>query len=133
MEENKIIVIVAQEFYGNLTMTEIKEKNMDDFILGHLDERYNAEFFGDKIDRTIIDIPNTNLVIIYNKYQEEERLELKAELFKGRENEAKATAIIPEKSLTIYSRCIVCRRNEDGSFDSIEDDDYNVITKYLVA
>lgn len=133
MSENKIITIVAQEFYGNHTITEIKEKNIDDFILGHLDEKYNAEFFGEKIDRTIINIPNTKLVIIYNKYQEEDKLALKARVYKDRENKVKPTAIIPEKDITIYSRCIVCRINEDGSFDSIEKSDYNIITKYLIA
>lgn len=130
--KNKIITIVAQAFYGNRVMTDVEIDDLDYFILGHLDNSRKLYSF-EKLDRTVVPIPNSNLVIVYNKYQEESQLELDAEVFKGRENEAPAAAIIPEIGFKIYSRCIVCRMNKDGSFDSINDDDYNIAIKYLMA
>ena len=32
----------------------------------------------------------------------------------------KPLATIPELDLTLYSRCLVCRMNEDGTFASLE-------------
>lgn len=132
-KNNKNITIITQEFYGNRTMTEVKSENIDNFILGHLNEKYDAKFFNEKIDRTIINIPNTNLAIIYNKYQEDFRVALKAKIYAETGYEAKPTAIIPEKNLKLYSRCIACRINENGNLDSIKDSDYSIITKYFTA
>lgn len=132
-KNNKNITIITQEFYGNRTMTEVKSENIDNFILGYLNEKYDAKFFNEKIDRTIINIPNTNLAIIYNKYQEDFMAMLKAKICAETGYEAKPTAIIPEKNLKLYSRCIACRINENGNLNSIKDSDYSIITKYFTA
>ena len=61
----KRILITAQAFYGNRTITRIKEEDMDPFILGYLD----ASLFSNnkKIDRTLIPIPGTeHLFLVYN-------------------------------------------------------------------
>ena len=33
-------------------------------------------------------------------------------------------AIIPERDIVLYSRCIVCRMNEVGEFEDLENEDY---------
>lgn len=116
MKEN-LISIVAQAFYGNKTETEISKNNIDHFILGYLD---NSIEITSPIDRTIVHVPNTdNVVIIYNKYQEEKHM-----------NENPLT-YIPENNIKIYSRCIVCRMNESGEFESLEYEDFDKFMKYL--
>lgn len=124
MNKNNIITIVTQEFYGNRTMTEINIDNLDRFVMGILTSR---KLFEDEIiDRSIIYIPNTNLVVIYNKYAEEHR----RELIKGKEDRVKPTAIIPEINAVLYSRCIACRI-EEGELKSVKEDDFDIIIKYF--
>lgn len=129
MNENKnLIKIVSQAFYGNKMGTEIEVEELDRFVLGHLDDFETNE----EIDRTIINVPNTNnLVIVYNKYQEEERLQRKEKLLKEDGYELKPLATIPELDLKLYSRCIVCRMNEQGEFESLQKEDYDKFMKYL--
>lgn len=118
MKKN-LINIVAQAFYGNRTSTEIRKEDIDRFILGYLDDSIKIE---SQINRTVINIPNVNdIVIVYNKYEEEE----------AKHNNAKPLAVIPENNIKIYSRCIVCRINENGEFESLQNDDYNKFMKYL--
>lgn len=124
-----MINIVAQAFYGNKVGTSIEVKNIDSFILGNLDG-INASY--EKVDRTIVKIPNTdNLVIVYNKYQEEDELKRKDELFKNKDYILKPTATIPEINFELYSRCIVCRVNDNGEFESLRDGDFEKFEKYL--
>lgn len=114
----KDIVILAQAFYGNGVQTVIDVKNVDRFILGYIDSSLKVT---EKIDRTVVRVPNTdNLVIIYNKYQEEKYSHLKP------------LAIIPEINLNIYSRCIACRMDENGELESLESEDFEVIDKYFI-
>ena len=116
---NNLLKIVAQAFYGNRTGTEVKVENLDSFILGYTDNFIKVT---EKIDRTVVKIPNTNnLVIVYNKHQEEEKKDLKR----------KPLAVIPEKDIKIYSRCVVCRMNENGEFESLQNEDYKKFMKYL--
>ena len=113
------INIMAQAFYGNRTETSINVKDMDRFILGYLD---NSIPITEKIDRTIVNVPNAdNIVIVYNKYQEED------EHSRG----VNPLVIIPEEDIKIYSRCIVCKTNESGEFVNLNTDDYDKFMKYL--
>ena len=135
VEENKpkgrVIGIMTQAFYGNRTLTEVYEKNLDRFILGYLDDSFKVS---SPIDRTIVRIPHTeNLVIIYNKYQEEETLQYKEKYYLEDNYVLKPLAIIPELNLELYSRCIVCRMNEQGELESLQDDDYKKFIQYLAA
>lgn len=121
--------IVSQAFYGNRVSTEIKKENLDRFILGYVDSRIPVT---EKLDRTIINIPNTNnIVLIYNKYQEEEKLKSKEELLKKENYKLKPLATIPESNVEIYSRCVVCRMNENGELESLQSGDYEKFVKYL--
>ena len=86
----------------------------------------------EKIDRTIINIPNTdNLVIVYNKYNEEEALKRKEEAFAEDGYETKPLVTIPENNIKLYSRCIVCRMNENRELESLQNGDYEKFVKYL--
>ena len=111
------IKIISQAFYGNRTCTEIKISEMDSFILGCLD---HTRVITEGIDRTIIRISD-NIVIVYNRHREES----------ARKNGYRPLAVIPEMNLEIYSRCIACRMNENGEFESLKGEDYEIVMKYL--
>lgn len=124
-----LIKVVAQGFYGNRTGTEINREEIDRFVLGYLDDSITIT---EKIDRTIVNVPNTdNIVIVYNKYEEEYELARKEKLLNEENYELKPNVIIPENNFEIYSRCIVCKVNEDGEFESLKNGDYEKFVKYL--
>ena len=125
---NKKISIVAQAFYGNRVGTEINLDEVDKFILGYTD---NSIEVTEKINRTIVNIPNTDNVIVYNKYQEEEELNRKEKLFKEKDYVLKPLAVIAEENIEIYSRCIVCRISADGELESLQSGDYEKFVHYL--
>lgn len=117
---NNIIAIVSQAFYGNRVGTEIHKKDVDRFILGYQDDTIVTE----PIDRTIVNIPNTDgIVIVYNKHREDNE--------KKNNHGQNPLAIIPEENIEIYSRCIACRIDEHGELVSLKEGDYNKIIKYF--
>ena len=124
-----LLSIITQAFYGNRTGTEIRPDEVDNFILGHLD----SFPWNDSIDRTIIRVPDTEeLVIIYNRFQEEKSLQQKEEWFREDGYVAKPLAVIPEIGLELYSRCIVCRQDPvTGELKSMQDEDYEIACRYL--
>ena len=138
MKKNDEMAILIQHFYGNRTVTFIDPDKFDAIMLGDLDAKKIEETHDrKKIDRTIIRIPDTeNLVLVYNKYQEEEHLkELQhfiQEVYK-RKDRFNPSAVIPEKGIVLYSRCIACRINEDGALVSLEEEDCPKVVKYLTA
>ena len=124
-----LITIVAQAFYGNRTGTQIRRADLDAFLQGYVDATH---FSGENIDRTIVSVPETdNLVIVYNKYQEAEAIQKKELLLKKEGYQKKPLAVIPSTGLEIYSRCIVCRINEAGEFESLQPEDYEKFMHYL--
>lgn len=128
-KKNDLLAIVSQAFYGNRTGTEIREENIDRFILGYQTDYHIPET--KPIDRTIINVPNTdNIVIIYNKYQEQRELQRKKELLENENYELKPLVIIPENGIELYSRAIVCRM-ENGELKSLENEDYGKFMRYL--
>ena len=123
------ISIIAQGFYGNRTGTDIRIEDIDRFILGYLD---NTIPVTEAIDRTIVHLPGSELlVLIYNKYEEEERRSLKTRAWEEAQYEIKPLASIPEMGMEIYSRCIACRMTAAGDFQSIENEDLDILGKYL--
>lgn len=120
---NDVIKVVAQAVYGNRVETEIDKNNVDRFILGYLD---NSISVSEEIDRTIVGIPNEdNIVIVYNKHEEEK------ELRRAEELSMKPLVVIAEKNIEIYSRCIVCRIDSNGELASLQNGDYEKFVKYL--
>ena len=128
-KNSELLTIIAQAFYGNRTMTFIPPEDIDRIILGYPGRRFEVE---EPIDRTIVRVPGSdNMVLIYNKYQEERRLKDKERYLKEENYELKPLAVIPELNLTLYSRCIALRMNENGEFESLQDEDGEFIVKYL--
>ena len=126
---NDVIKVVAQAVYGNRVETEIEKKNVDRFILGYLD---NSIDVSEEIDRTIVKIPNEdNIVIVYNKHEEEKELHRKEEAFNNDGYELKPLVVIAEKNIEIYSRCIVCRIDANGELESLQNGDYEKFVNYL--
>jgi|LSQX01.1.fsa_nt_gb hypothetical protein len=127
--KNELICIISQAFYGNRTGTEIRRENIDRFILGYQTDDVDVT---EAIDRTVIHLPGSdNLVLVYNKYQEEERLKVKERALREDNYVIKPLAAIPELNLEIYSRCIVCRMNADGVFESLAEGDFEIWDRYL--
>ena len=138
MKKNDQITILIQHFYGNRTTTYISPDDFDAIMLGCLDKKlFEERHDREKIDRTVIRVPDTeNVVLVYNKYQEEERLkELQhfiQEVYKNRYR-FNPSAVIPEMGIVLFSRCIACRINEDGALISLEKEDYPKVVQYLTA
>ena len=127
--QKHLITIMTQAFYGNRTITQIKKDGVDGFVLGNVD---GDVMTWQKVDRTIVRVPGTdNLVIIYNGIKEVEALQRKEKALKEKGYEMKPLAVIPEENLEIYSRCIVCRMNEIGELESLQNDDYDKFMHYL--
>lgn len=138
MKNNDQIAILAQGFYGNRTVTFINPEDFDAMLLGYLDAGlFNKMCDKEKIDRTIIRVPDTeNLVLIYNKWQEEDTLKELQDYIQTvhvKKERFNPTAVIPEMSIVLYSRCFVCRTNEEGELVSLEEDDCKKVIKYLTA
>ena len=128
-KRNDMIAIIAQAFYGNRTGTKVRVDELDRFILGYLDGHITVS---EPIDRTIIQIPGTdNVVLIYNKHQETERLEDKQRYYEEDGYVLKPLAAIPELGLEIYSRCIACRMDKEGKLQSLQPEDYEMLMQYL--
>lgn len=126
---NDVIKVIAQAFYGNRTEVDIKQNDVDSFILGYLDDTVVDK---KRVNRTIVRIPNVdNVVIVYNKLEEEKERNRKEELFKEENYVLKPLVVIEEDCVEIYSRCIVCRVDEHGELASLEDGDYEKVAKYL--
>ena len=132
------MTILIQHFYGNRTTTYISPDDFDAIMLGCLDKKlFEERHDQEKIDRTVIRVPDTeNVVLVYNKYQEEKRLkELQhfiQEVYKNRYR-FNPSAVIPEMGIVLFSRCIACRINEDGALISLEKEDYPKVVQYLTA
>ena len=123
------IFIISQAFYGNRTGTEIRRENIDRFILGYQTDDFDVT---EPIARTVVHLPGSDdVVLIYNKYHEEERLVDKERALREDNYILKPVASIPEANLDIYSRCIVCRMNADGVFESLGEGDYEIWGRYL--
>ena len=132
-EENakgELIRVIIQGFYGNRTATDVREENVDRLILGYVG---GSEFpVTEPIDRTIVPIPGyDNLVLVYNRFQEEEQRLKNKRWLEEDGYEAKPLAFIPEEGIEIYSRCLVCRIN-DGRLESLQPEDFQPgFMKYL--
>lgn len=127
--KNNVINIISQAYYGNRTGTSIRPEAIDRFILGYQTDDLPVT---EPIDRTVIALPGSDrVVLIYNKYQEEESLEYKKEAFERDNYVMKPLASIPELSLELYSRCIVCRMSPAGEIENLENEDFEIWSRYL--
>ena len=72
MESSKLINVVAQQFYGNRTGSEIRTDKINYFLKGILSpELFPGE--DQTVNRRIVRIPNDeHIVIVYDQNQEDE-------------------------------------------------------------
>lgn len=130
--EEKETVFTHPEKYGfvevaminnnKFSIVTMQKEAVDYFIVGYTGIPKRL-FAYDKIDRSIIKLPNTdNLVLIYNKYQEEEV---------RKDNVTKSNISIKENNTAIYSCCIVCRMDADRNISSVTQEDCKIVSKYL--
>jgi hypothetical protein len=137
MNKEKKMTIIAQGLYGNRMMTSIDPEHFDALMLGYLDMgAYEFMRNEEKIDRTIIRVPDTeNLVLVYNRFREEKRLRSLQEFIQtvriNKFDRFDPSAVIPEKGMVLYSRCIACRITEEGELISVEQGDYEKVCRYL--
>jgi hypothetical protein len=137
MNKEKKMAIIAQGLYGNRMMTSIDPEHFDALMLGYLDMgAYESMRNEEKIDRTIIRVPDTeNLVLVYNRFREEKRLRSLQEFIQtvriNKFDRFNPSAVIPEKGIVLYSRCIACRITEEGELVSVEQGDYEKVCRYL--
>lgn len=137
MNKEKQMTIIAQGLYGNRMMTSIDPEHFDALMLGYLDMgAYEFMRNEEKIDRTIIRVPDTeNLVLVYNRFREEKRLRSLQEFIQtvriNKFDRFNPSAVIPEKGIVLYSRCIACRITEEGELISVEQGDYEKVCRYL--
>lgn len=119
-EENDRMFIIAQQFYGNRTGTEIERCKVDLFLRGCMDEDLFAD--SDKVNRKIVRVPNSdNIVIVYDQAQEDENDKLRV------------SCEIPEIGFKIHTRCFACRMDKNGKFQSLEKGDTEKFIKYFTC
>ena len=124
----KSIRVIAQSFYGNRTGVELHLDEIDSFICGYLSSEIQCN---EKIDRTIIRVPNTEIVVfIYNKYEEEKFVD-RAKKYDESDGGLVPTLEIPEMGIILYSRVIACCMNAEGKLSDIGGEESKEIWKYL--
>lgn len=124
-KKNDKIFIIAQQFYGNRTATEIERDNVNFFLKGILSpELFPSE---DKtVDKKIINVPNTdNIVIVYDQNQENAYI--------AEDRTDYISCEIPEINFKIHTRCFACRIGENGELQSLENGDGEKFIEYFVV
>ena len=142
MKKNNRIFIVAQQFYGNRTGTEINREDINFFLKGILSPKL---FPGEEktVERRIVRVPNTdNIVIVYDQNQEDYYVSVKfpeqyaehATEYKkhtGRDFTMQVSCRIPELDFEIHTRCFACRIDENGELHSLKNGDGEKLVDYL--
>ena len=137
------ISVIAQQFYGNRTGTEVNRDEVDYFIRGCLSrEVYKFEDLS-TMDRRIVRVPGAeHIVIVYNQTKEDKYINVdfpeEYELFgaqyredTGREMTMHISCEIPEIGFKIHTRCFACRMDENGVLQSLQKDDYKHFIHYF--
>ena len=108
---------MAQAFYGNRVITETTPDKLDALVLGYIGIMPSKDVM---IDRSIIHVPGSDqVVLVYNRYREEMERTRSEKLVSEKAYVRKPLAAIPEKGMELYSRCIACRMDEDGTLQSL--------------
>ncbi len=136
------IFIIAQQFYGNRTGTEIRKEEADFFIHGILANEIS--YHKDVVfDRKTVKVPGTdNLVIVYDQGIEDEYVNVRFPEYYAEENEEYrefwgedikmiVSCKIPEIGFEIHTRCFACRIDKNGELCSLEDGDCEKFIQYF--
>ena len=143
--KNDSICIIAQYFYGNRTGTEIRRDWIDHFLRGHISRAlYGSEDVKDVV-RKVVHVPHAeDIVIVYDQTQEDRYVNEEfpkiyaqdgAKYLErwGEELKMYVSCEIPEIGFKIHTRCFACRIDENGVFQSLEDDDYKQFIHFFPA
>lgn len=115
---------MIQGFYGNRTITETTKEEIGWLLLGWIGDdgvKFGKLKDGDRYAIKKIEIPNTDYMMVYNPIVEEE-------VDKEKRN---PWGYIPSLGIEIYSRCLICRRGNDGDYKSLEVEDYEKVKEYM--
>lgn len=142
-ERTDIISIIAQQFYGNRTGTEISRDEIGYFLHGCISrEVFEFEDLSD-MDLRTVHIPGAEqIVIVYDQTKENhyvnvefpETYEEHGEWYRegtGGEMTMHVSCEIPEIGFKIHTRCFACRMDENGVLQSLQDDDYKQFIHYF--
>lgn len=135
-----IISVIAQQFYGNRTGTEIERDKVDYFLHG-IHGLYDPKDIANA-DRRIVHVPNSDgIVIVYDQTHEDHYVNVDfPELYKeyadwhretGREMTMHVSCEIPEIGFKIHTCCFACRIDENGVLQSLQNDDYKQFIHYF--
>lgn len=142
MVRKNYINVIAQQFYGNRTCTNIHENEIDYFLRGILcPELFPNE---DKaVARKFVRIPHSDyIVIVYDQNQEDAYVNAEfpcnyvhdGERYRqrwGEELKMHVSCAIPEIEFEIHTRCFACRINSSGELENIRPEDYSVVALYF--
>ena len=141
VNETGKIQVVAQQFYGNRTLTEIRREDVDYFLRGHFDVKTTDVI--QNVVRKIVPVPGSNgIVVVFDQTQEDEYVNVCfPELYAdkgaeymarwGEELQMQISCRIPEMSIEIHTRCFACRIEDNGVLQSLESGDEKVFMKYF--
>lgn len=133
------IDVVVQQFYGNRTAMEIGRNCIDDLLRGIVERAAFVDPDAERVERRVVHLPDAeNIVIVYDQLQEDQYVNVDfpkqcAEYREhtGKELKASVSCHIPETGFTLHSRCIACRMDENGVFQSLKSEDYGKIMACL--
>ena len=139
-----LIAIIAQHFYGNLTGTEIRREHINHSLVGNLNPKLFPNDDKDVV-RKVIHLPGAeHIVVLYDQTQEDRYVNVSfpecyardAEEYRkhtGRELKMQVSCVIPELDITLHTRCIACRMNENGEPEDIRPEDFDIVARYFTA
>lgn len=119
INENNIFWVCAQAIYGNRNFMKATEDSIDYLLSGLSNDRY---LISDKHEVKIND--TENLYVVYSPSEEAKRNNrIKKLEEKYGINEAKPTFISSDNKLILYSRCLLIKKDDDGNYCDVTDDD----------
>lgn len=88
-----------------------------------------------KLDRSMIRIPGTeNLYVLYNKYYEQEQLDILSGIKDVRwKDEVVPVFRIPEENVVLHCHCIICRMDANMEPESLQEGDEALFSRYLCS
>lgn len=134
------MLIMVQAIYGNRNYYVLNDNTIElNALLSGLLDMKHLPVFEDEIKnmkRVIKHIPtHDKIVIVYDGEREKRVLVEKEELARRynipEDKKLKPLAYIPEEDYKIFSRCLVCRINDDNELVSLEEGDERYFIHYL--
>ena len=138
--KNRSIYVIAQQFYGNGTGTEIRVDEVDRFLRGYIDSSIMMSE-DEKVDRRMIEIPGSDgIVVVYDQNQEDEYVNVEFPERYARDNEwyresfgsdmkMDVSCEISEIGFKIHTCCFACRVDANGDLQGLQAGDGEVVMR----